>query len=72
VRKPKAPDPRIEIVARAIAAVNYPNIAPAELNRPAQRWDGTKLTDAACSIWEDHIPEAEAAIAALAEALYLR
>ncbi|MDA8251098.1 MAG: hypothetical protein M0Z28_18270 [Rhodospirillales bacterium] len=58
-------DRRVWLMARAMARVLYPQITDEELDRPAKRWNGTALADANCSVWQDHVPEAEAALAAL-------
>lgn len=64
-------DHRVYIMARAIARVLYPKITDEELEKPAKRWDGTGLGDANCSVWQDHVPDAEAALSALREEGYL-
>ena len=60
-------DHRVWLMARAMARVLYPGITDAELERPAKRWNGTALGDADCSVWQDFVPEAEAALTALRE-----
>jgi hypothetical protein len=64
----KALDHRVWLMARAMARVLYPGITDAELERPTKRWNGIALADAECTVWQDFIPEAEAALAALREA----
>ena len=61
----RALDRRVWLMARAMARVQYPTITDAELEQPAKRWNGTALADAECAVWQDFIPEAEAALAAL-------
>ena len=58
-------DRRIWLMARAMARAAYPTISDEALESSALHWDGTALTDAECSVWQDFIPEAEAALAAL-------
>lgn len=58
-------DHRVYLMARAIARVLYPKITDEELEKPAKRWNGTGLGDADCSVWQDHVPDAEAALAVL-------
>lgn len=64
---------RVYVTARAIARFHFPQMTEADLDQPAQRWDGTGLVDVdGSSVWEDFIAEAEAAIAALRAGKYLR
>jgi hypothetical protein len=48
-----------------MARTLYPKITDAELEQPTKRWNGTALGDANCSVWQDFVPEAEAALGAL-------
>lgn len=61
----RALDRRVYIMARAMARKLYPGITDEELDQPAKRWNGRALGDAQCSVWQDHVPEAEAALEAL-------
>lgn len=58
-------DRRIYLMARAIARVQYPGITDDGLELPAQRWNGKEMVGGENSVWEDFVPEAEAALAAL-------
>jgi hypothetical protein len=62
----KETDRRVWLMARAMARVLYPGISDEDLEKPAKRWNGTALGDADCSVWQDHVSESEAALAALA------
>lgn len=61
----RALDRRVWLMARAMARALYPQITDEELDKPSQRWNGTGLVDANCSVWQDFVPEAEAALFAL-------
>lgn len=58
-------DRRVYLMARAMARTLYPGISDVELDQPSKRWNGTALHDADVRVWQDHVPEAEAALAAL-------
>ena len=58
-------DRRVYLMSRAMARVLYPGISDEDLEKPAKRWNGTVLADTDFAVWQDFIPEAEAALAAL-------
>lgn len=65
-------DSRLYVMARAMARSLHPGITDVELDQPARRWNGTALADAECSVWQDFLPEAEAALAALIAEGFIR
>lgn len=54
-------------VARAICRVRHPHISEEAMSGRALRWIDGRLAEVDSAVWQDYLPEADAALSALAE-----